>query len=144
MPHLLGYTFFMYKFNIPEQEYELSFSRSSGAGGQNVNKVNTKATLHWNVRDTAVLPPVVIERFYKKYGNRISADGVVTLSSQVHRTQHLNISEVVKKLHEMIETIALPPKVRKPTKPTKSSVNERIKTKKAKGDTKKKRQEKFF
>lgn len=134
----------MYKFNIPEHEYELSFSRSSGAGGQNVNKVNTKATLHWNVKTTQVLPPVVIERFIKKFGNKLSDEGVLTLSSQEHRTQHMNISEVVKKLHEMIESIALPPKVRKPTKPTKSSVNERIKSKKAKGDTKKRRQEKFY
>lgn len=134
----------MYKFNIPEEEYEFSFSRSGGAGGQNVNKVNTKATLHWNVKETKALPPVVIERFLKKYGNKVSDEGVLTLVSQEHRTQHLNISAVVKKLHEMIETIALPPKIRKPTKPTKSSVNERIKSKKAKGDTKKKRQEKFY
>lgn len=134
----------MYKFTIPEQEYELSFSRSGGSGGQNVNKVNTKATLHWNILKSTTLPPVVVERFMKKYGNKLSAEGVLTLSSQAHRTQHMNISDVVEKLHDMIETIALPPKVRKPTKPTKSSVNERIKTKKSQGDKKKNRQEKFY
>jgi ribosome-associated protein len=134
----------MYKFKIPEQEYELSFSRSGGSGGQNVNKVNTKATLHWNVLGTNSLPPAVLERFFKKFGNKISADGVLTLSSQEHRTQHLNIASVIEKLHDMIESVATPPKIRKPTKPTKSSVNARIKTKKSQGDKKKKRQEKFF
>lgn len=134
----------MTKFKIPAHEYELSFSRSSGAGGQNVNKVNTKATLHWNALKTEALPPVVLDRFLKKFGNKLSEDGVLTLSSQAHRTQHMNIAEVIKKLHEMIETIALPPKVRKPTKPTKSSVNERIKSKKQKGETKKSRREKFY
>jgi ribosome-associated protein len=134
----------MYKFIIPANEYELSFSRSSGAGGQNVNKVNTKATLHWNAKETKSLPPAVLARFLSKYGNKLSSDGVLTLSSQDHRTQHLNIAEVVKKLHAMIESVSIPPKIRKKTKPTKSSVNNRIKTKKEKGDTKKKRQEKFY
>ena len=134
----------MYKFKIPAHEYELSFSRSSGAGGQNVNKVNTKATLHWNAMKSQSLPPAVLERFLKKFGNKLSEDGVLTLSSQAHRTQHMNIADVIKKLHEMIESIAIPPKVRKATKPTKSSVHERIKTKKSQGDKKKLRREKFF
>jgi ribosome-associated protein len=134
----------MYKFKIPAHEYELSFSRSGGSGGQNVNKVNTKATLHWNALKSESLPPAVLERFMKKFGNKLSDEGVLTLSSQAHRTQHLNIADVIKKLHEMIESIAIPPKLRKPTKPTKSSVNERIKTKKTQGDKKKLRQEKHF
>lgn len=133
----------MSKFKIPASEYELSYSRSSGAGGQNVNKVNTKATLRWNALKSETLPPVVLDRFINKYKNKISDEGVLTLSSQAHRTQHLNTAEVIKKLHEMIESIAHPPKLRKATKPTKSSVNERIKTKKSKGDIKKLRSEKF-
>lgn len=134
----------MIKYKIPSHEYDLTFSRSSGAGGQNINKVNSKATLHWNAMQTQSLPPIVLDRFLKKFKNKINEDGVLTLVSQEHRTQHLNIAEVIKKLHEMIDMIALPPKVRKPTKPTKSSINERIKAKKSKGDVKKLRSEKFY
>lgn len=133
----------MSQFKIPSSEYQLSFSRSSGSGGQNINKVNSKATLQWNVLESSSLPPAVLERFLKKYAKKISTDGILTLSSQIHRSQHLNIAEVIKKLHEMIGDIISPPKMRKPTKPTKASVNARIKIKKEKGQRKKSRQEKF-
>jgi len=134
----------MSHYKIPAHEYELSFSRSSGAGGQNINKVNTKATLHWNVLKTTVLPASVHDRFLKKYQNKISEEGYITLTSQEHRSQHLNIAAVIKKLHAMIESVARAPKIRKATKPTKSSINERIKEKKSRGDTKKLRREKLY
>lgn len=133
----------MSKYKIPESELHLSFSRSSGAGGQNVNKVNTKATLHWNALTTTALPPDVLARFLKKYSKRLNAEGEITLVSQEHRSQNLNSSDVIKKLHDMIDSISVAPKMRKATKPTKSSVAKRIKEKKHHGDKKKIRQEKF-
>ncbi len=134
----------MLKIKIPPHEYTLSFSRSSGAGGQNINKVNTKATLHWNILKSESLPPDVLERFLNKFKNKINEEGTLTLISQNHRTQPLNIADVIKKLHEMIESVLIAPKKRRATKPTKSSVNARIKTKKSKGDIKKLRTEKFY
>lgn len=133
----------MHKFKIPHSELFLSFSRSSGPGGQNVNKVNTKATLHWNVFANTTLPKDIIERFIKKYSSRINQDGIITLISQKSRSQSLNTDDVIHKLHEMIDSIAIPPKVRRATKPTKSAVNKRLKEKKSHGDKKKSRQEKF-
>lgn len=131
------------KYKIPANELHLTFSRSSGAGGQNINKVNTKATLHWNAFSTTALPPDVLARFLKKYAARLSEEGVITLISQEHRSQNLNISEVIKKLHEMINSVAIAPKTRKATTPTKASIKKRLNEKKIKGDKKKNRREKF-
>ncbi len=133
----------MSKFNIPHSEFHFTFSRSSGAGGQNINKVNTKVTLHWNARLTTCLPEAVQQRFITKYSNKLNDEGEITLSSQAHRTQHMNITDVIKKLYKMIESVALAPIVRKPTKPTISSVRKRVDEKKQHGEKKKNRQEKF-
>ncbi len=133
----------MSKFKIPASEYHLSYSRSSGAGGQNVNKVNTKATLHWNAIQSTSLPEDVHQRFLKKYANRLNDEGVLTLISQNHRTQYLNTADVIKKLHEMIDSVTEPPKIRKATKPTKSSVKKRLSEKKLHAEKKKSRQGKY-
>ena len=121
----------MQKFKIPATEFHFSFSRSSGPGGQNVNKVNTKATLQWNVYANTTLPKDVIERFITKFSSRISEDGFLTLVSQKSRSQNLNVTDVVEKLHEMINSVAIAPKLRKATKPSRSAVNKRLNEKKS-------------
>jgi ribosome-associated protein len=133
----------MFKFKIPSAEFIFSFSRSSGPGGQNVNKVNTKVTLHWNAYANTTLPRDVLERFIKKYANKMSDEGILTLISQKSRSQNLNSTDVVEKLHEMIESVSVPPKLRVATKPSRSAVNKRLNEKKSHGDKKKSRQEKY-
>ena len=133
----------MLKFKIPSTELIFSFSRSSGPGGQNVNKVNTKVTLQWNVFINTSLPKDVLERFIEKYKNKLSQDGVLTLVSQKGRSQNLNVIDVVEKLHTMINSVAVPPKERKATKPSRAAVNKRLNEKKSHGDKKKSRQEKY-
>lgn len=133
----------MTDLKIPPEEYELTFSRSSGAGGQNVNKVNTKATLKWNALFSPSLSEAVRSRFLEKYKKRLSADGVLTISSQAFRTQPLNIADAINKLHEMINSVAVAPKIRKATRPTKASVNKRIESKKYHSEKKKNRKNLF-
>jgi ribosome-associated protein len=114
----------------PESEIHLSFARSSGPGGQNVNKVNSKVILHWDMTASQFLTELQKNRFLTKFKNQLNDEGVLQLSSQTMRTQKQNTEEVLNKLKHMIEAVRKVPKARVKTKPSKSQNEKRLKSKK--------------
>jgi ribosome-associated protein len=114
---------------IPLAEFEFSFARSGGPGGQNVNKVNSKAIMHWNVTQSPSLPEGVRQRFLTKYATRLTSEGVLVLSGQKYRDQIKNTEDCLSKLQEMVLSVAVPPTPRRPTKPTFSSKKRRAESK---------------
>ncbi len=123
-------------FSIPAEELQFTYVRSSGAGGQNVNKVNSKAVLRWEPNASRVLPEAVRDRFLQRYGNRLSSDGGLIITSDRHRDQGRNAADCIDKLRAMIATVWHTPKPRKPTKPTYGSKQRRLQEKKERGETK--------
>lgn len=121
---------------IPNEEIEFTFARSSGAGGQNVNKVNSKAILRWNARTSVVLRGGMRDRFMARFGSKLTTDGELILMSDRHRDQGRNAADCMEKLKEMLLSVATPPKRRVATKPTYGSKVRRLKEKKAHSDKK--------
>lgn len=126
----------------PELQYQ--FARSGGAGGQNVNKVATKAELRFNVRQSTVLTDEERAILEEKLASKLTTEGELVLTHQTERTQLANKEKVTKKFYRLIEKAFEKPKPRKATKPSKSAVDERIATKKHKGDVKEKRRKVDF
>lgn len=120
---------------IPRSEFVWTFSRSSGPGGQNVNKVNSKATLHWPVMQSSALPEGVRNRFVAAFGTRLTHEGVLVIASDEYRDQPRNIEACEQRLAAMIAGVEIPPKVRRPTKPSKGSQQRRIDDKKRRSTT---------
>jgi ribosome-associated protein len=121
---------------VPLDEFEFTYVRSSGPGGQNVNKLATKAQLRWPFAETPSLPAGVRERFERKYGNRITNDGDLLITSQQYRKQDRNARDCLEKLREMILSVAEPPKPRRRTKPSRGAVQRRINEKKQRSEKK--------
>ena len=124
---------------IPDSELRLSFARSSGPGGQNVNKVASKAILHFDVMNSPSLPPDVRDRFKTAYSSRITTTGEVVIHSEEFRDQPKNIQASYDKLRQMILAVLRPPKKRRPTKPTRGSKVRRLNDKKTRSQTKQNR-----
>ena len=114
---------------IPVAEFELTFARSGGPGGQHVNKVSSKAVLRWTVSSSMSLPEPVRQRFLARYASRITGEGDVILTSQKYRDQSRNVDECLEKLRDMIAAVVAPPTVRRATKPTLASKRRRAESK---------------
>lgn len=114
------------RISIPAAEFEFSYVRSGGPGGQNVNKVNTKAQFRWKVVENTSLPADVKQRFLNKFGSRISRSGELLIDSQRFRDQKSNMADCLERLSAMLLSVEMPPKRRMKTKPSRGSIQRRL------------------
>ncbi len=127
------------QLSIPLREFQFTFSRSGGPGGQNVNKVSTKALLRWRVTASPSLPEPVLRRLAAKYPRRITAEGDLLVTSQRFRDAGRNAADCLEKLRRMLAEAAAPVRPRKRTRPTRASVRRRIEDKRLRSRKKRQR-----
>ncbi len=116
--------------SLDESEIEESFVRSSGPGGQNVNKLSTAVQLRFDIRRSPSLPNDVAIRLIRLGGKRVTKDGVLVLIAQQHRTQERNRADALERLLDLIRQAAVQPVPRRATRPTKASKQKRLEGKK--------------
>jgi ribosome-associated protein len=125
---------------IPADEIDLSFSTSSGPGGQHVNKTETRVNLTWNVKESRALGPRQRDRILKRLSNRIDSSGRLHLSSSRFRSQWRNREDVTARLQDLVADALRPAKRRIETRPTKASRENRLRAKRRRSQVKRARQ----
>lgn len=120
-------------------EIQFQTARSGGAGGQNVNKVETMVMGFWPVAASALFTEVQKQLLLEKLSNRINKEGLLLVKSQVYRTQQSNKEEVIRKMNDLIAAALTPKKARIASKPTRAAKEKRIESKKKQGDQKQNR-----
>lgn len=124
---------------IPDDELAFTYARSGGPGGQNVNKVASKAVLRWSLARNASMPGHVKARLRTLFRSRITTDDELVIHSQEFRDQERNRQACLEKLRDMVKQAAIVPKVRRPSKPSRGSKERRLAAKKRRGSLKSQR-----
>ncbi len=124
---------------IPMAEIELSAVRSQGAGGQNVNKVSSAIHLRFDISNSAALPGRIRQRLLGLGDRRVTADGILIIKSQEHRTQERNRRAAIERLRQLVQSALVEQKPRKKTRPSKAVKQQRLDSKRRRANIKKSR-----
>ena len=128
---------------IPDAELEITTSRSSGPGGQHVNKTDTRVTVRWNLEASTQLSEAQRDRARRNLESRLTADGDLLVHCDTHRSQRRNRDEALQRLAALLRAALVPPKFRRKTRPSAASRRKRLENKRRRGDIKQSRGKKY-